>query len=114
MLPNRKRNIPLYKLCASQIWWLSELALLEFTFHYQTRRSNKAADALSRHPHTEEETKIKRDSDCNEGEVISYSSTCEVVEEYLNTDKIPDGLKKEAFSVSCVGQSIVRKRMQKK
>ena len=48
------------KLGASQIWWLSEMALFNFTIHYQTRRSNKAANALSSHPHTEKETKIAR------------------------------------------------------
>ena len=47
------------KLGASQIQWLSALALFDFTIHYQSGRSNKAADALSRHPHTEEETKMR-------------------------------------------------------
>ena len=45
------------KLGASQIQWLSELALFDFTIHYRTGRSNRDADALSRHPHTEEEIK---------------------------------------------------------
>ena len=83
------------------------MALFDFTIHYQTGRSNKAANALSRHPHTEEETKIERGSDCNEVEVISYSLICEVVDKYLNTTKVPDDLKKEALSISCVVQSIV-------
>ena len=39
------------KLGASQIQWLSELALFDFTINYQTGRSNRATDALSRHPH---------------------------------------------------------------
>ena len=47
------------KLGTSQIWWLSELALLDFTICYQTGRSNKATDALSRHPHTKEEIKLR-------------------------------------------------------
>ena len=75
------------KLGASQIWWLSVLALFDFTIHYQTGRSNKAVNALSRHPHTEEEIKIERGSDCDEVEVISYSSICEVVDEYLSTTR---------------------------
>ena len=95
------------KLGASQIQWLSESALFDFTIHYQTRRSNKAIDALSGHPHIEEETKNERGSDCNEVEVISYSSVCEVVDEYLNATKVLDGLKKEALSISCAVQSIV-------
>ena len=69
------------KLGASQIQWLSELALFDFNIHYQTRSSNKTADALSRHPHTEEETKIERGSDCDEVEAISYPSVSEVVDE---------------------------------
>ena len=32
---------------------------------------------------------------------------CEVVNEYLNTTKVPDDLKKEALSISCAVQSIV-------
>ena len=40
-------------------------------------------------------------------EVILYSSVCELVDEYINTTKVPDGLKKEALSISCVVQSIV-------
>ena len=84
------------KLSASQIRWLSELALFDFTIHYQTGRSNKAANALNRHPHTKEEIDKERGSDYDEVEVISYSSVCEVVDEYLNTTKVSDDLKKEA------------------
>ena len=43
------------KLGASQIWWLSELALFDFTIHYRTGRSSKAANVLGRYPHTDEE-----------------------------------------------------------
>ena len=95
------------KLGAFQIQWLSELALSKFTLYYQTGMSNKATDALSRHPHTEEETKLERGSDCNVVEIILYSSICEVVDEYLNIIKVPDDLKKEALSISCMVQSIV-------
>ena len=73
------------KLGVSQIQWLSELALSDFTIHYQTGRPNKAANALGRHPHTDEEIKIESGSDCDEMEVISYSSVCKVVDEDLNT-----------------------------
>ena len=38
------------KLGASQIQWLSELALFDFVIKYQTGRSNRAADALSHCP----------------------------------------------------------------
>ena len=69
------------KLGASQIWWLSKLALFDFTIHYRTGSSNRAANALSRHPHTEEEINQEMDSDCDKVEVIAYSSVCEVVNE---------------------------------
>ena len=95
------------KLGASQIWWLSELALFDFTIHYRTGRSNRATDALSRCLHTDEEINQEKDSDCDEVEVISYSLACEVVDEYLNTTKVPDDLKKEAQSISCVIQPIM-------
>ena len=62
---------------------------------------------MSRHPHTQEEKKSESGSDCDEGEVISYSLVCKVVDEYLNTTKVPDDLKKEALSISCAIQSIV-------
>ena len=51
------------KLGASQIQWLHEVALFDFTIHYQTGRSSKAVNALSWHPHTEQEIKIERGSD---------------------------------------------------
>ena len=38
------------KLGASQIRWLSELTLFDFTIKYQTGHSNRATDALSCHP----------------------------------------------------------------
>ena len=53
---------------ASQIWWLDELALFDFTIHYQTRRSKKAADTLSRCPH-DDDSKIESGSDSDEVEV---------------------------------------------
>ena len=95
------------KLGASQIWWLSELALFDFTIHYRTGRSNRATDVLNRHPPTEEEVNEERGSDCNEVEVISYSLVFEVVDEYLNTTKVPDDLKKEAQSISCTIQPVM-------
>ena len=99
------------KLGASEIQWLSELVLFDFTIHYQTGRSNKAANALSRCPHIKEEMKSESGSDCNEVEVILYSLVYEVVDEYLNTTKVPDDLRKEALSISCTIQSIVEEEV---
>ena len=95
------------KLGASQIQWLSELALFDFTIYYWTGRSNKATNALGIHPHNDEDSKIESGSDCDELEVISYSSVCEVVDIYLNTTKVLDDLKKEALSISCMIQLIM-------
>ena len=95
------------KLGVLQIWWLSKLALFNFTIHYQTGRSSKATNASSTHPHNDEDSKIDRGSDCDEVEVVSYSSVCVVVNTYLNTTKVPDDLKKEALSISCTIQPIM-------
>ena len=64
---------------------------------------------MSRCPHTEEEINTEGGSDCNVVAVISYSLVCEVVEQYLNTTKVPDDLKKEALSSSCAIQQIMEK-----
>ena len=86
---------------------MSELALFDFTIHYWTGRANKATNALSRHPQNDEDLKIERGSNCDEVEVILYSSVCKVVDEYLNTTKVPDDVKKEALSISCTIQPIM-------
>ena len=95
------------KLGASQIQWLSKLPLFDVTIHYRTGRSNRAANALSRHPHTDEGINQERGSDCDEVEVILYSSVCEVVERILNTTMVPDDLKAEAQSICCTIQPIM-------
>ena len=91
------------KLGASQIQWLSELALFDFVIKYQIGRSNRATDALSCHPfnpsHDDSFTDSKADSD--ECEVISYSSVCEAVDLCLNSTKIPKDLKQEVQNISC-------------
>ena len=89
------------KLGASQIWWF------DFTIHYRTGRSNKATNALSRHPHTNEEINQERVSDSDEVEVISYSLVCEMVDKILSTTKVPDDLKAEAQAISCVIEPIM-------
>ena len=81
--------------------------MFDFTIHYHAERSNRATNALSRHPHSEEEINRESGSDCSEVEVILYSSVCEVVDEYLNTTKVPDNLKKVALSISCAIQPII-------
>ena len=56
------------KLGATQIHWLSELALYDFDIIYRTGKSNLVADALSSRPEVEEEIKkeIPPESDDDE------------------------------------------------
>ena len=68
------------KLGASQIQWLSELALFDFTIKYQTGHSNRATDALSSHPFNPSCGSKSTSTDSNEVEVITYSATCDEVE----------------------------------
>ena len=74
--------------------------------YYQTGKSNKAANALSGYPYNDENSEIESGSDCDEVEVISYSSVCKVVDTYLDTTKVPDDLKKEELSISCAIQPV--------
>ena len=68
------------KLGASQIRWLSELALFNFTIKYRTGHSNRAADALSHCPFNPSCDVDSESTDSNEVEVISYSASCDEVE----------------------------------
>ena len=107
------------KLGTSQIRWLSELALFDFTIKYQTGHSNRAADALSHRPfnpsynfETESTDSIEVEvisysATCNEVETIPYLVVCEALDQCLNGSKIPEVLKQEAQDISCVVQSIV-------
>ena len=51
------------KLGASQIRWLSDLALFDFDIKYQAGRKNQVADALSHHPHNPESSSDLDDDD---------------------------------------------------
>ena len=107
------------KLGASQIRWLSELVLFDFTIKYRKGHSNRATDALSCHPFnpscdvdaestdSDEVEVISYSATCNEVETIPYSVVCEALHQCLNGSKIPEVLKQEAQDISCVVQSIV-------
>ena len=62
------------KLGATQIRWLSELALYDFDIIYRTGKSNLVADALSRRPEVEEEIEKEVSPESNDEEwiVVSY------------------------------------------
>ena len=91
------------KLGASQIRWLSELALFNFVIKYQTGQCNRATNALSCHPFnpTCNDSFIESKVNSDECEVISYSSVCETVELCLNSTKIPKDLKQEVQDINC-------------
>ena len=91
------------KLGASQIWWLSELALFNFVIKYQTGQSNRATDALSHRPlyPTCDDSFSESKANSDECEVISYSSVCEAVDLCLNSTKIPKDLKQGVQDISC-------------
>ena len=91
------------KLGASQIRWLSELALFDFVIKYQTGQSNRATEALSCHPFnpTCDDSFTESEADSDECEVISYSLVCEAVDLCLNSNKIPEDLKQGVQDISC-------------
>ena len=107
------------KLDASQIQWLSELALFDFTIKYQTGHSNRAADALSHCPLNPSCDFDSESTDGDEVDVISYSvtcdgvetiphlSVCEALDQCFNGSKIPEVLKQEAQEIRSAVQSIV-------
>ena len=88
---------------ASQIQWLSELALFDFVIKYQTGQSNRATDTLSHHPFNPscDDSFAESQADSDECEVISYSSVCEAVDLCLNSIKIPKDLKQQVQDISC-------------
>ena len=112
------------KLSASQIRWLSELALFNFTIKYQTGHSNRAADTLSHHPFnlscnfetestdSDEVEVISYSATCDRVETLPYSSVCEALDQCLNDLKIPEVLKEEAQEISCAVQSIVEEEYE--
>ena len=91
------------KVGASQIQWLSELALFNFVVKYQTGWSNRAADALSCHPFnpTCDNSFTESEANSEECEVISYSLVFEAVDICFNSTKIPEDLKQEVQNISC-------------
>ena len=94
---------------ASQIWWLSELALFNFVIKYPTGHSNRATDALNCHPLNPscDDSLSGSKADSDGVEVISYSSVCEAVDLCLNSTKIPKDLKQGAQNISCAIEPII-------
>ena len=86
------------KLGASQIHWLSELALFNFNIIYRSGKPNQAADALSQCP--EPNCKLERDydsdNDSSDPVVLSYATICDIIKPVLGDTKIPLVIKKKA------------------
>ena len=95
-------NPPAYvktsKLGASQICWLSKLALFDFNIIYRLGKTNQAADALSWCP--EPNCKLESDSDSDDPVMLSYATICNIIKSVLSDTKIPFDIKKKAQAPS--------------
>ena len=79
------------KLGASQIRWLSDLALFDFDIKYRVGRKNQVADALSHHPLNPDSSLESEDDD--NWETISYGMVCQSINHLTNSMKIPSNMK---------------------
>ena len=82
------------KLGASQIRWLSDLALFNFDIKYGVGRKNQVADALSHCPLNPDSSAKSEDDDDN-WETISYGMVCQSINHLTNFMKIPFNVKYE-------------------
>ena len=97
---NPLAHIQTSRLGASQICWLSELALFSYNIICRSVRTNKAADALSQHP--EPNCKWESDSDTNSDDpvVLSYATIWNIIKPVPGDTKIPYAIRMEAQTTS--------------
>ena len=90
------------KLGASQICWLSELALFDFNIIYRSGKSNQATDALSQcpEPNCKLESDDDSDNDSSDPVMLSYATICDTIKPVLGDTKIPLTIKKKAQAAS--------------
>ena len=81
------------KLGASQICWLSKLALFDFNIIYRSGKTNQATDAFSQCP--EPNCKLESDSDSDDPVMLSHATMCKIIEPVLGDIKIPLEIKKK-------------------
>ena len=89
------------KLSASQIHWLSKLALFDFNIIYRSGKSNQATDALSWCP--EPNCKLESDDSDNDSDdpvMLSYATICDIIKLVLGDTKILLTIKKKAQGAS--------------
>ena len=88
------------KLGASQIHWLSKLALFDFNIIYRSGKTNQAADALSWCPEPNCKLESDSDSDSDDPVMLSYATICDIIKPVLGDTKIPFKIKKKAQAAS--------------
>ena len=88
------------KLGASQICWLSKLALFNFNLIYRSGKTNQAADALNQHPEPNCKLESDNDSDNDSSDpvVLSYATICDIIKPVIGNTKIPLNIKKSTSS----------------
>ena len=84
------------KLGASQICWLSKLALFDFNIIYRSGKTNQATDALSQCP----EPNCRLEGDSDDPVMLSYASICTTIKPVFGNTKIPFDIKKKAQAAS--------------
>ena len=82
------------RLGASQILWLSDLTLFDFDIKYRAGKSNQAADTISRWPVNPDSASESSDDE-DEWEAISYEMVSQILDNHLNSTKIPCQVKYE-------------------
>ena len=89
------------KLAASQIHWLSKLALFDFNIVYRSGRTNKDTDTLSQCP-VKPNCTFESESDNNNKDpvVLSYATICDFIKPVLGDTKISSAVKKEVQAIS--------------
>ena len=85
--------VMLSKLRASHIHWLSKLPLFDFNIKYQTSKSNPAADTLSHHPKSVNNSSSDDKSERYEG--ILYVMVCNDLSETIESNKLLLKIKQE-------------------
>ena len=85
---------------ASQIRWLSELALFNYNIIYRLGRTNEATDALSQCPEPNCKLESDSDTDSDDPVMLAYATICNIIKPVLGDTKIPFPIKKEAQAIS--------------